>query len=1126
MNKKDAKMAFRLLKPKQPLLRWEALPFLLTYPWIILLVMFMPVPIWLPQILPVFFLIFEAITFLLSYWSVNLKAKIRFNPAADLRETTHVLVTKHFRKENRDRTALCELVHKIQTEDEGRPKLIQFVEYYKQKYVYEPETATFVKVKQEFEFSFETYRTSLGMSSPEILAKTIAKYGNNTMDIPMPKFMELFKEHVVAPFFVFQIFCTMLWMLEEYWYFSVISFVMLFVFESGVIFSRLKNMERIRGMRIRHRNLKVYREGRWTDINSEKLVPGDIVCLEYKPGADLDNKLPCDMLLLSGACTVNESILTGESVPQTKEPIVTRDNMAEKFSLKSGQHKAHILFGRTEILHCFRDMGKPLGLNVPAPPVQQCCLAYVLRTGFDTTQGKLVRTVLFTAERVTVESKESYFFLLLLLFFAMIAAIYTLVQGLKDPERNKYKVVVKSILILAAVVPPELPMELSMAVNTSIISLIRGGIFCTEPYRIPMAGKITTCCFDKTGTLTSDKVRINGVVDSTGKVRTIEDLRADPVLTDPIYVIGLCHSISMMADNKTILGDPLEKLAFEQLGWKFDSARDLATSADGRAEGMIVAKYPFSSLLKRMSVLAQIRTVQPSQDVLERHPAGRREFCKILSKGAPEVIRGMLKEVPTGFDALVKEYTRQGARVLALAYRDVESTQKIPREEAEKDLNFCGFMITSCPLKKDSKRQVEQLLESKHQVVIITGDNQFTATHVAKELGMVRPSGMLFVRKANSVLELVDPDDKVILSTSDPARIVDVKQSLCMNGEALSMVDTGMGWSEKQKADVVSRVSVFARVSPSQKDYVIGLLNQKGEVTLMCGDGTNDVGSLKRAHVGIALLNKEETQEEKKRNESLFMKAMNDQLVVDGDASIAAPFTYRYDSVKCVCNIIRQGRCTLVTTIQMYKILALNCLMLAYSLSVLYQQGLKSGDVQSTIFAIPIAVYFFFISRATPLEQLRPFKPPGSIFALSQIGCVAVQFVTHITGLIFLTQLSMKYTPATDLVKPDGTFKPSMLNTVIMIYLSYVDATNFFINYDGEPFMEPLWKSSVLPKVLVLHMVGLVVAALDISPDLRWLLELHALPEDFPNYAVIGTMALDFAICFSTQHVIRKKLYG
>lgn len=145
------------------------------------------------------------------------------------------------------------------------------------------------------------------------------------MEIPIPKFFDVYKEHLVAPFFVFQLFCSALWLLDEYWYYSLFTLGMLFVFEGTVVMQRQQNMKRLRSMRQVPQEVFVYRFERWIKITTDELYPGEIILLK-KNKNQKKCMIPCDLLLISGSAVVNESILTGESQPLVKESIAHRDS--------------------------------------------------------------------------------------------------------------------------------------------------------------------------------------------------------------------------------------------------------------------------------------------------------------------------------------------------------------------------------------------------------------------------------------------------------------------------------------------------------------------------------------------------------------------------------------------------------------------------------------------------------------------------------------------------------------------------------------------------------------------------------------------------------------------------------
>ncbi len=929
-------------------------------------------------------------------------------------------------------------------------------------------------------------------------------YGDNTFDIPVPTFMELFKEHAVAPFFVFQIFCVGLWLLDEYWYYSLFTLFMLVAFESTVVWQRQRTLNEFRGMSIKPYDIWVYRENKWTEITSDKLLPGDLVSVGRTKE---DGGVACDMLLIEGSVIVNEAMLSGESTPLLKDSIQLRPGEARLEP--DGLDKNAFLYGGTKVLQVTHGNVSENGpddapqlISGVTPPPDNGAMAVVVKTGFETSQGSLVRTMIYSTERVSANNAEALLFILFLLVFAIAASWYVWQEGVAK-DRKRSKLLLDCVLIVTSVVPPELPMELSLAVNTSLAALSRYAIFCTEPYRIPFAGRVDIACFDKTGTLTGEDLVVDGIAGLSLDRRDaqIEKGGAHTQITrvvdaglETTLVLATAHALVKL-DEGDIVGDPMEKATLTSLGWTLGRNDTLTSKHFASVKGasyaasadvvQIKRRFQFSSALKRQSSVATVVTTN-------RQTSKKTRSTFVGVKGAPETIRTMLNRVPPNYEETFKHFTRNGGRVLALGYRylsmDSELGQSrinhLKREEVETDLTFAGFLVLQCPLKDDAQKAVRMLNESSHRVVMITGDNPLTAVHVARQVEIVDREVLILDAPEHDssgeklVWRSIDETVNIAVDPSGPLdpEILQTKD-LCVTGYALAKYK-----GQKALSQLLRYTWVYARVSPKQKEEILLGLKDAGYTTLMCGDGTNDVGALKQAHIGVALLNgsqedltriaehyrttkmkeiyekqvnlmkrfnqpappvpvqiahlypqgpsnphyekamlreaekkgtsaaitnatdiKEkangiptitspgaqalqsanghlspEQQRQQKAQQAaagladkLTSSMMEQELdenepptIKLGDASVAAPFTSKLANVIAIPNIIRQGRCTLVATVQMYKILALNCLISAYSLSVLYLEGIKFGDGQVTISGMLMSVCFLSISRA------------------------------------------------------------------------------------------------------------------------------------------------------------------
>jgi cation-transporting ATPase 13A1 len=1030
------------------------------------------------------------------------------------------------------------------------------------------QVSSFHRLHYPIDFLIDFYTTWKGHASLESLQQSENMYGTNTTLLELPSFVSLLKQQLLAPFFLFQLFCVVLWSLDEYWYYAIFTLFALLMFEGTVAYNRRASVERLRKSTRVAQRLYCYRMKTWMVVSSQEVVPGDLVSLS----SDNHNHVPADVLLLQGTAVVDEALLTGESVPQMKSPI---DEMASPTSvLHVEEFKSCILFGGTNLVShsCRKEMNTS---GIPCPP-DQGVVGFTLKTGFETAQGSLLRTMAHSSTKAAdgIHTRDTFVFVGLLLVCAIASAMAVLLEGWKDDTRNPFRLVLHVIIIITSVVPPELPMELSLAVTNSVADLMkRCRVYCTEPFRIPWAGQVDTCCFDKTGTLTSDEMQFKGVRLLSNDTNHGEELLhplTDIVPWDTVRVMAGCHSLAWNPrrtgerSNSPVIGDPMEAAVLQDSVYQverndtvvFDS-KDKSSTNGFPQTIQIQHRFAFSSRLKRMTVLV---TEDESRTVWA------------LTKGAPETIQSLLKSIPDDYEQVYTHYMGCGQRVLAMGYRtfdkmNVSQLKDKGREYVEQDFVFAGFLVLDCPLKADTKSVISELRKSNHRCVMITGDAVLTAAEVARQVGIIRKktkvtyelqekdasatdaskmqtsghalSGFEFVpltvrKSSKSTTTSIPASDRKLIQEL----IESNEASFCVTGSVLTKVAIsavkaspeavskssvppkdektmlfGPAAQEVLK-ELVPSISVFARHAPRQKEAVIAAFNLSGRHTLMCGDGTNDVGALKRAHVGISIISAPEIeaktrkataklQKKKKQRASTFeaslrqLQEAQDELdqVELGDASVASPFTSRAMSIKCCKDVLQQGRCTLVTMLQIYKILGVNCLVNALVLTKLHMHGVKQGDRQLTILGLAVAALFLFVTRGKPLPTLSPDRPPSSVLCAQAILSITAQFAVHYCAIILATESAFAFVdPYDPSMIPDGAFNANVLNTCTFLVTMVATVNTFFVNYKGRPYMQDFRENTMLLRgVQICHAV-IWICALEVFPPLNDLLQLSPFP--------------------------------
>jgi cation-transporting ATPase 13A2 len=273
-------------------------------------------------------------------------------------------------------------------------------------------------------------------------------------------------------------------------------------------------------------------------------------------------------------------VLIGESVPVSKLP-ATEDALPQLDLAASTMSPAvarHFLFCGTKIVRARRPHDDLNGEEGVA-------LGLVVRTGFNTTKGALVRSMLFPKPSGFKFYRDSFRYISVMAVIAAFGFVISLINFVKM-DIELHEVVVRALDLVTIVVPPALPATLAIGTSFAIARLKKKQIYCISPQRVNVGGKLDIMCFDKTGTLTEDGLDILGVrvssptgnkfdelVSNTSKLSklAIAD-KSRAAASNPyqaaLFTMATCHSLRSVDEN--LIGDPLDVKMFEFTEWSFE----------------------------------------------------------------------------------------------------------------------------------------------------------------------------------------------------------------------------------------------------------------------------------------------------------------------------------------------------------------------------------------------------------------------------------------------------------------------------------------------------------------------------------------------------------------------------
>ncbi|KDN52154.1 hypothetical protein K437DRAFT_254533 [Tilletiaria anomala UBC 951] len=962
----------------------------------------------------------------------------------------------------------------------------------------------------------------------QAVARRQALFGKNLQQVNGKSVPMILFDEILHPFLVFTLCAIALWSYDDYQWYALIIGLVTIAGVSVSTYTAKRAYNRMEKLSAFTCPVSVYRlsstftssrgngsgnaaaSGSWMTIDSSELVPGDVLDMSAHGDAAVAT-LACDAALLQGGVIVNESMLTGEAMPVAKTSASTadlRDCLAVGKDL--AQINKHILYSGTKVLRVAPPLvesdGDTGANHANNDSISSKCTALVVRTGFNTTRGSLIRAMMFPKPIQFKFYRDCVYFIIFLVLIAILGFLGSLVNFIRNGV-DPTEIALRALDLFTICVPPAIPAAQAAVIAFALARLRMRGVTCTSPQRINVSGRANLCCFDKTGTLTHTDLDVLGT-----RATALDAQKLTPLQTKAIPAAasfgpaatgegvslteGLATAHDLSEVNGTLIGEPLEVKMFKFSEWTLDSvdaAVDLqvelgeqqgkhcvdagaARTADGilatttivspppspsgapSTRRAIVQKYDFVSTLRRMSVLV-------------RREDSTNTF--IYCKGAPEQVEAVcdLRTLPADLNVVLGHYTHAGYRVLGLAGKCVPNLswaacQRMRRSQAESDLTFLGLLIFENRLKDGTAPALAKLHEAGIPTKMVTGDSVLTAIAVAKEAGMVESTQPVFVARLSATgagawmgaekggqdagVEWIDAQHEG--STLNPYSLIphnaDLKLAdigLAMTGETFHHLLKYAAKETRERALV--QTQIFARMSPEQKQELVEQLQQLAYTVAFCGDGANDCGALKAADVGVSLS--------------------------EAESSVAAPFTSSTEDISCMDGLIREGRSCLQTSCTSVLFLAIYSITEYMSVILLYIRFTSFDNAEYLFIDVFIVLSVMLgLANSHPAQKLAKWAPPSRLMSRRLI----VMLIGHV-GLMMLAQavIFVILPKQSDYIPPDfepTDLQPSNLDNSAIFRISlfpYLVSTICFAI--GPPHRQIVYKNLLLCAALSILLI-------------------------------------------------------